>query len=112
MKTNTQKQIKIPTRKVNKIIINYYLRENLDEIGSSLEFKNFLEKELYSAIKEAIEIGRNKAYVVTVSNLSSTVILKKEYFLTTLNLVFLEPAVATEDFDKCIEIRELIKKIK
>ena len=101
---------KTKKREVTNIELDYKNRKDIINLASKKEFVDFVLKDSLEAINEAIEDNLDKVELFNILNLSLVIKLEKSKFKPVLELIT-QYYVEREDYDKCIEIQSLIKKI-
>lgn len=86
-----------------------YEQEQIKLLNESVEFKMFIFKHVFDAIKDAIKNNTDETKVLNVINFSYSLIIYKSQFKDILNniLKFYEQQ---EEYLKCKEVNKLIKK--
>jgi hypothetical protein len=92
---------------LNSLIRN---REDIINLASKKEFVDFVLKDSLKAIDDAIENNLDKVELFNILNLSLIIKLEKSKFKSVLERI-MQYYADKEDYDKCIEIQSLIKKI-
>ena len=103
-KDNTKK------REVTNIELSYRNREDIINLASKKEFVDFVLKDSLKAIGDAIENNLDKVELFNILNLSLIIKLENSNFKLVLELI-IQYYADKEDYDKCIEIQSLIKKM-
>jgi hypothetical protein len=103
-KDNTKK------REVTNIELSYRNREDIINLASKKEFVDFVLKDSLKAIDDAIENNLDKVELFNILNLSLIIKLEKSNFKSVLERI-MQYYADKEDYDKCIKIQSLIKKI-
>jgi len=101
---------KTKKREVTNIELAYKNRKDIINLASKKEFVDFVLKDSLEAISEAIEDNLDKVELFNILNLSLVIKLEKSKFKPVLERI-IQYYVEREDYDKCIEIQSLIKKI-
>lgn len=101
---------KTKKREVTNIELDYKNRKDIINLASKKEFVDFVLKDSLKAINEAIEDNLDKVELFDILNLSLVIKLEKSKFKPVLEHIT-QYYVEREDYDKCIEIQSLIKKI-
>ena len=101
---------KTKKREVTNIELAYKNRKDIINLASKKEFVDFVLKDSLEAISEAIEDNLDKVELFNILNLSLVIKLEKSNFKPVLERIT-QYYVEREDYDKCIEIQSLIKKI-
>jgi len=101
---------KTKKREVTNIELAYKNRRDIINLASKKEFVDFVLKDSLEAISEAIEDNLDKVELFNILNLSLVIKLEKSKFKPVLERIT-QYYVEREDYDKCIEIQSLIKKI-
>lgn len=97
------KRRKIPVLKIRNLQSN----SKLADIPGA---KDLILNETFIAIKDGIDRKKIKTPLFGVSNSNTLIELKKDKWKQVLETT-LEYFVEKEDYNKCIEIRDLIKKL-
>ena len=105
-----EKETKTKKREVTNIELSYRNREDIINLASKKEFVDFVLKDSLKAIDDAIENNLDKVELFNILNLSLIIKLEKSNFKSVLERI-MQYYVDKEDYDKCIEIQSLIKKI-
>jgi len=103
-KDNTKK------REVTNIELSYRNREDIINLASKKEFVDFVLRDSLKAIDDAIENNLDKVELFNILNLSLIIKLEKSNFKSVLERI-MQYYADKEDYDKCIEIQSLIKKM-
>ena len=103
-KDNTKK------REATNIELSYRNRKDIINLASKKEFINFVLEDSLKAINDAIKNDLDKVELFNILNLSLVIKLEKSKFKSVLERITQHYA-EKEDYDKCIEIQSLIKKI-
>ena len=101
------------TPKINKgtiIELIYDDRKELLKLSEKSEFCEFTLNDSLKAIKKAIKYKLSKVSLFNIANLSIVIELDKSQYKTVLTRIEKHYA-GVEDFEKCIEIKNLIDKI-
>ena len=98
-------------KKVTNIELPYKNVKDIINLASKKEFVGFILKNSYEAISEAVEDNLDKVELFNILNLSLVIKLEKSNFKPVLERIT-QYYVEMEDYDKCIEIQLLIKKIE
>jgi len=101
---------KTKKREVTNIELEFKDKEDIINLASKKEFVDFVLKDSLEAISEAIEDNLDKVELFNILNLSLVIKLEKSKFKPVLERI-IQYYVEREDYDKCIEIQSLIKKI-
>ena len=101
---------KTKKREVTNIELAYKNRKDIINLASKKEFVDFVLKDSLEAISEAIEDNLDKVELFNILNLSLVIKLEKSKYKPVLERI-IQYYVEREDYDKCIEIQSLIKKI-
>ena len=98
---------KTKKREVTNIELDYKNRKDIINLASKKEFVDFVLKDSLEAINED---NLDKVELFNILNLSLVIKLEKSKFKPVLERIT-QYYVEREDYDKCIEIQSLIKKI-
>ena len=101
---------KTKKREVTNIELAYKNRKDIINLASKKEFVDFVLKDSLEAISGAIEDNLDKVELFNILNLSLVIKLEKSKYKPVLERIT-QYYVEREDYDKCIEIQSLIKKI-
>ncbi len=101
---------KVVKREVTTLEIAYNTKEELISLSRSDDFVSFIINDSYKTIKKAIKDNLQKVELFNILNLSIIVELKRENFEKVLNKI-IQHYVEYEEYEKCIIIKKLIKKI-
>ena len=97
-------------RKPTNLELFFFNRDELDEMTSSPEFHKFIKMETYKAIEYAIENNLPSVEVFKLWNLGYMVIIPEDQYEGALNKI-LPVFEEEEDYDKCLKIKKLIKRL-
>jgi hypothetical protein len=100
----------VKVRKPKELVINYNNEIDLNELCTSDVFSDFILSETLEAIEEAIETNKTEAHIINISNYRFKITIKKDQFKSAINNV-LKKYEKEENYDKCIYLTQLIKKI-
>jgi hypothetical protein len=100
----------VKVRKPKELVINYNNETDLNELCTSDVFSDFILSETLEAIEEAIETNKTEAHIINISNYRFKIIINREQFESAINSV-LKKYEKEENYDKCIYLTQLIKKI-
>jgi|TARA_R110000744_G_scaffold130204_1_gene237833 hypothetical protein len=105
-----EKEIK-PKKDITTIEIVQRSKKELKELSNSKEFQDIILKNAYQSIKEAIDKKWEKAELFNIINLSIIIEIPNIGFPSALKKIskYFEEK---EEYEKCAEIKQLIKKIK
>jgi hypothetical protein len=82
----------------------------LNELCTSDVFSDFILSETLEAIEEAIETSKTEAHIINISNYRFKITINRDQFKSAINNV-LKKYEKEENYDKCIYLTQLIKKI-
>jgi len=103
-----------PNIKAKKGIINlqisYDTKEDLEIISNSEDFITFALQQSLDVILQAIEDNKPKIELFNIVNLSLIVEIDSTQYIPVLKKIQ-EYYAQLEDFDKCIEIQNVINKL-
>lgn len=105
-----EKEIKTKKREITNIELIYGSKEDLVGLASKEEFVKFILEDSLSTITKAINENLEKVELFNILNLSLIVELDKSNYKNVLERI-IQCYVEVEDYDKCIEIQSLIKKL-
>jgi hypothetical protein len=105
-----EKEIKTKKREITNIELIYGSKEDLVGLASKEEFVKFILEDSLSTITKAINENLEKVELFNILNLSLIVELDKSNYKNVLERI-IQRYVEVEDYDKCIEIQSLIKKL-
>ena len=105
-----EKEIKTKKREITNIELIYGSKEDLVGLASKEEFVKFILEDSLSTITKAINENLEKVELFNILNLSLVIKLEKSKFKPVLERITQHYA-EKEDYNKCIEIQSLIKKI-
>lgn len=97
-------------RRIPILKVNLNPRINYSELGKIPEIKNIVLNETIYAIKDGINKKKNSIFIFEIANSDLLIELKKDDWESTLKNS-LEYFIEIEDYNKCIEIRDLIEKL-
>jgi hypothetical protein len=103
---------KVPVLKINVEFDNphYDGLFNYDGLLEIPELKVRMIEESLVAIKDAIRLNKNKVALVEINNSGYYIEIEKSQFKPSLQNA-LEYYLKKEEYDKCIECRDLISKL-
>lgn len=93
-----------------KIQIEYNDKEDLRKIEENDDFRSFIYQKSLDIITQAIEDKKDKVELFNVINLSLIVEINSSEYESVLKKIQ-EFYIQSEDYDKCIEIQDIINKI-
>lgn len=93
-----------------KIQIEYNDKEDLKKIEENDDFRSFVYQKSLDIITQAIEDKKDKVELFNVINLSLIVEINSSEYESVLKKIQ-EHYIQSEDYDKCIEIQDIINKI-
>ena len=98
-------------RKVTSIEISYSSKRELKELSNKETFRGVIMRDSFKAIKDAIKNNNTTIELFNIVNLSVIIKLSSLYFPSALSKIsrYFEE---TEEYEKCAEIKQLIKNIK
>jgi len=108
MKNKNQEILK---REVTHIELIWEDQEDLLNLASSDQFKTFILEESLKAIVDSLENKLEKAELFNILNMAAIIEIKKSQFKPVLNKV-LELFLSNEEYERCSELKKLIKKYK
>lgn len=100
----------IKIRKPKELVINYNNETDLNELYTSDIFSNLILDETLEAIEEAIETNKTEAHIINISNYRFKITINRDQFESAINNI-LKKYEKEENYDKCIYLTQLIKKI-
>jgi len=101
----------IKTKKgIINLQVSYENEEDLEEISKNEDFTAFALQQSLDIILQAIEDKKDKVELFNIINLSLIVEIDSTQYTAVLKKVQ-EYYSQIEDFDKCIEIQDVINKI-
>lgn len=100
----------VKVRKPKELVINYDSGISLSELYTSDVFTSLILNETLEAIEEAIETNKTEAHIINVSNYGFKVMIDRSQFEPAINNI-LKKYEKEENYDKCIYLTQLIKKI-
>jgi hypothetical protein len=100
----------VKVRKPKELVINYNNETDLNELCTSDVFSDFILSETLEAIEEAIETNKAEAHIINISNYRFKITINRDQFESAINNV-LKKYEKEENYDKCIYLTQLIKKI-
>lgn len=100
----------IKIRKPKELVINYNNETDLNELCTSDIFSNLILDETLEAIEEAIETNKTEAHIINISNYRFKITINRDQFESAINNI-LKKYEKEENYDKCIYLTQLIKKI-
>lgn len=97
-------------KEVTKIEIAYYSKDELKQLSNQEEFVTFIIEDSYKTIKDAINDKLEEVELFNILNLSIVVELHSKNYRKVLKRI-MGHYVDCENYEKCSEIKKLIKKI-
>lgn len=97
--------------KAMNINIVYFQDEDLETLLESKPFTSFIIEESYKRVKKALEENLDKVELFTISNLLLSVEVSKKNYKSILETT-IGHYTEIEEYKKCSEIQNLIKKYK
>lgn len=101
-------EVKVRTPK--KLVINYNNEASLEELHTSDVFINLILDETLEAIEEAITTNKPKAHIISITNHGFKIMINRDQFQPAISNI-LKKYEKEENYDKCIYLTQLIKKI-
>lgn len=98
-------------REVTFIELSWDSQEDLDELANSEAFQHFILEESLKAIIDALENNKPTAELFNIFNMSVIVEIQKPQFKIVLNKLT-EKFVGDEEYERCAQLKKLIKKYK
>jgi len=103
------KMDKVVKREVVNIELDWDNEQDLIELGDNEVFVDFILEESLKAIVDALKNNKEKAELFNVFNMSVIIELKKPQFKTVLEKVN-RMLIKNEEYERCNELKKLIKK--
>tara|TARA_R110002153_G_scaffold44859_1_gene126642 strand:+ start:55 stop:381 length:327 start_codon:yes stop_codon:yes gene_type:complete len=98
-------------REVTNIELEFKDKEDIINLASKDEFVSLVMNDSLEAITEGVEDNLDSVDLFNILNISVMVKLERSNFQPVLNKIT-QYYAGKEDYDKCIEIQSLIKKLK
>lgn len=98
-------------REVTFIELSWDSQEDLVDLVNSEQFTNFILEESLKAIIDALKNEKQTAELFNIFNMSVIVEIEKPQFKTVLNKLN-EKFVYNEEYERCAQLKKLIKKYK
>lgn len=98
-------------REITKIEIAYRDKNDLKNLSNSEEFQSLIMEDSFKGIEEAISKKWKKVELFNIINLSVIIEIKSSSFPSALNKISKYFEI-NENYEKCAEIKKLIKKLK
>lgn len=109
MKKKNKDQLKEKDKDLN-MIITYDYKEDLMSVSDHPDIVDPIIENTLKNIKVAIRDKKNEIQICTISNHNRAISLHRDNFKEALNFIK-SKFEGEEDFDKCIEIRNIIDKL-
>jgi hypothetical protein len=106
-----ENDIKIEKEKITMLEILYNDGEDLKELATKEEFREFILKDSLKSINKAIKNNLNKVELFNIFNLSLIIELDKSNYKNVLENIS-KHYIEDENYEMCSSINKLIKKIK
>ena len=106
-----ENDIKIDKEKTTMLEILYNDGEDLKELATKEEFREFILKDSLRSIQKAIKNNLNRVELFNIFNLSLIVELDKSNYKSVLENIS-KHYIEDENYEICSSINKLIKKIK
>ena len=106
-----ENDIKIDKEKPTMLEILYNDGEDLKELATKEEFREFILKDSLRSIQKAIKNNLNRVELFNIFNLSLIVELDKSNYKSVLENIS-KHYIEDENYEICSSINKLIKKIK
>ena len=106
-----ENDIKINKEKTTMLEILYNDGEDLKELATKEEFREFILKDSLRSIQKAIKNNLNRVELFNIFNLSLIVELDKSNYKSVLENIS-KHYIEDENYEICSSINKLIKKIK
>ena len=106
-----ENDIKIDEGKTTMLEILYNDGEDLKELATKEEFREFILEDSLRSIKKAIKNNLDKVELFNIFNLSLIVELDKSNYKSVLEKIS-KHYIEDENYEICSSINKLIKKIK
>jgi len=106
-----ENDIKIEKEKITMLEILYNDGEDLKELATKEEFREFILKDSLKSINKAIKNNLNKVEFFNIFNLSLIIELDKSNYKNVLENIS-KHYIEDENYEMCSSINKLIKKIK
>ena len=103
--------IKIEKEKITMLEILYNDGEDLKELATKEEFREFILKDSLKSINKAIKNNLDKVELFNIFNLSLIIELDKSNYKNVLEKIS-KHYIEDENYEMCSSINKLIKKIK
>jgi hypothetical protein len=100
-----------PKKEITTIEIAQRDKKGLNELSNSKEFQDIIMKDAFKSIKEAINKKWKKVELFNVINLSIIIEISHTGFPSALEKISKYFEI-NEEYEKCAEIKQLIKKQK
>lgn len=98
-------------REVTFIELSWDSQEDLADLANSEQFQNFILEESLKAIIDALKNEKQTAELFNIFNMSVIIEIEKSQFKTVLNKLN-EKFVYNEEYERCAQLKKLIKKYK
>jgi|TARA_S200002703_G_scaffold120451_1_gene106283 hypothetical protein len=98
-------------REVTFIELSWDSQEDLVDLANSEQFQNFILEESLKAIIDALKNEKQTAELFNIFNMSVIIEIEKSQFKTVLNKLN-EKFVYNEEYERCAQLKKLIKKYK
>ena len=106
-----ENDIKIDKEKTTMLEILYNDGEDLKELATKEEFREFILKDSLRSIQKAIKNNLNRVELFNIFNLSLIVELDKSNYKSVLENIS-KHYIEDENYEICSSVNKLIKKIK
>lgn len=100
----------VKVRKPKELVINYDSGISLSELYTSDVFTSLILNETLEAIEEAITTNKPKAHIISITNHGFKIMINRDQFQPAISNI-LKKYEKEENYDKCIYLTQLIKKI-
>lgn len=109
MKKKNEDQLKKKDKELS-LVISYDYKEDLMSVSDHPDIVDPIIDNIMENIKTAIKYKKNEIEVCVISNHNMKINLHRSNFEESLNYI-LKKYEEDEDFDKCIEIKNLIEQL-
>ena len=104
-----EKNIKYQKEEATNLEIIYNCSEDLNQLSTKEEFKQFILEDSFKTIKRALKNNLDKVELFNLFNLSLVVELERKNYKDVLNNI-LEYHINEENYEKCSLINKIINK--